>query len=259
MKSQKGITLVALIITVIVMTILATISIQSGVGSLDNTRLQAFYAELEIIQKRVDDISVTNESYIDNNGNLLYIKEQGKDLTSFQQSLLQGIIQEEKLNIPVDNFRYFTIQDLQDILDLNNLEYNVFIDFENRVVVSEEGIKVGSKTYYVLENATYFVKHNDVDKNKGTIHSLNYKVIKYGDKYKVTVIPSNSIGDVQGTGHIKYKKTTNQYWESQNNTEMIIEKDIQYNLIYIDNNNNSIEKIIEVNINTSNELVVNEQ
>lgn len=259
MKSQNGVTIVALVIIVSVMLILAAVSIETGTESLDNTRLQGFYAQLEIIQKRVDDIAATNESYTDANGNVLYLREQGKALTSSQQSSLQSIIQQEGLTIPVNNFRYFTAQDLQNVLDLLNLEYNVFIDFENRVVVAEEGIKIGDKTYSVLENTTYFVKQNAVDKNKGTIQSLSYQVTAYGDKYKVIVTPSNTIGDLQGTGYVKYKKTTAKYWENSTNTEMIVEKDVQYNLVYADSNNNSIEKIIEVNINSSNAPVVSEK
>ena len=52
MKEQKGITLVALVITVIVLLIIASISINYGTGAFDNTRLQGFYTKLEIIQKR---------------------------------------------------------------------------------------------------------------------------------------------------------------------------------------------------------------
>lgn len=259
MKDQKGITLVALIVTIVVMVILASISITTGMESLDSTRLQGFYTQLEMIQKRVDDIATTNEGYIDSNGNLLYIKEQGKALTASQKTSLQNIMQKEEINLPADNFKYFTAEDLQNVLDLLDLEYNVFIDFENRVVIAEEGIKISDKTYYVLENKTYFVEQNTVDKNKGTIQSLSYNITRYGDKYKVLITPSNSIGDVKGTGYVKYKKTTTKYWETSNNTEIVVEQDVKYNLIYQDNNQNSIEKIIEVNLNADNEPVMKEQ
>lgn len=260
MKSQRGITLSALIVAIVLILIIANVSIGNGMMTVDDTRLKGFYAQLEIIQRRVDDIAATNESYVKNNGDIVYLKEQGANLTDFQHTSLQNIMQTEKIdNLSTDNFRYFTTEDLKNILNLLDLEYNVFIDFENRVVVAEEGIKIGNKTYYVLESATYFVKQNAVDKNRGTIQSLSYKVTQYGDGYKVVVTPSNLIGDVNGIGHVKYKKTTTKYWENSNNTEMIIEQDVKYNLIYEDNNKNTIEKTIEVSLDDNNMPIVTEQ
>ena len=63
LANEKGITLVALLITVIVMMIIVGISVDTGTESLDSTRLQGFYMQLETIQKRADDIATTNEGY----------------------------------------------------------------------------------------------------------------------------------------------------------------------------------------------------
>ena len=129
------------------------------------------------------------------------------------------------------------------------MEYNVFVDFDYRIVVAEIGIQIGDKTYYVLKNSTYFVQQN-VTKNEGTIESLSYQVIKYGDKYKVTVTPSNTVGDLlTQMGHVEYKKASSKYWEISNNNEMIVEKDVEYNVLYQDANKNSIEKTVKVELN----------
>ena len=65
MKKENGITLVSLILTVVVLIIIVSVSVSVGTNSLDSTRLKGFYMQLEIVQKRVDDITATNESYID--------------------------------------------------------------------------------------------------------------------------------------------------------------------------------------------------
>lgn len=245
-KEQKGITLVALIITIAILLILAAVSIQSGTESVDKTKLKGFYTQLEVIQKRVDDISTTNETYVDDNGNQVYLKEQGEDLSETQKSLLQDILATEEIT----NFRYFTIKDLEDILDILHMEYNVFIDFENRIIVAEEGITIGDETYHVLPNTTYFVEE-DTTKNIGTIETLEYTVVPYGkDKYKVTIRPTNTIGDVGGNGYVRYKKATSKYWEDSNNLEIIVKLDTEYNIQYIDANNNKIEKTIKLEIDT---------
>lgn len=249
MKREEGITLVALIITIIVMIILASVSIKSGTESLDSTRLEGFYTQLELVQKRVDDIAVTNESYIDSDGNIIYLKDTGKALTDTQKTSLQNIITLENLEVDATDFRYFTVEDVENILDLSEIEYNLFIDFDNRIIVAEDGITIGNKTYYVLENATYFVNQ---DTEKNIVHSIIYDATQYStDKCKVIVTGINTAGDVLGGGYVKYKKTTTKYWEVSNNTEMILETSVGYNIVYVDANKNSIAKTVIVEADSS--------
>ena len=252
MKSEKGITLVALIITIVLMVILASVSIRIGTESLDSTRLKGFYMQLEIVQKRVDDIAITNESYIDSNGNTVYLKEQGlsyNNLTDTQNTFLQNIITSENLEVDATHFRYFTVEDLESILELSEIEYNLFIDFDSRVIIAEDGIKIGDKTYYVLENATYFVNQNT---EKKKVQSISYNATQYGTgKCKVIVTAKNATGDVVGGGYVKYKKTTTKYWEVSDNTEMILETSVEYNIVYVDVNKNSIAKTIIVQVDTN--------
>lgn len=252
MKSEKGITLAVLIITIIVMVILASVSISIGTNSLDSTRLKGFYTQLEIIQKRVDDIATTNESYIDSNGNTVYLKEKGlsyNELKDVQKANLQKILQKEKLTtIPTTNFRYFIAENLEKYLDLSDMDYNVFIDFDNRIIIAEDGIKIGDTTYHVLKNATYFVQQ---DTEKNIVQSLIYDATQYRTgKCKVIVTAINAAGDVLGGGYVKYKKTSTKYWEVSDNTEIIIEADVEYNIVYVDANKNSIEKTIKVEVDS---------
>ena len=76
-QNDSGITLVVLIITIVIMLIIAGVSISTGTESLNSTRLNGFYMQLELVQKRVDDIATTNESYVDANGEIKYLKESG--------------------------------------------------------------------------------------------------------------------------------------------------------------------------------------
>lgn len=262
MKGQKGITLIALVITVIVLMIITVISITSGTESLDSTRLQGFYTQLEIIQKRVDDIATTDENYIDAQGNTIYLKEQGTAYENWggdRQDLLKSIIQSEgtDLKLNVENFKYFTSEQLNSMLDLSEIEYDVFIDFENRVVIAEDGITANGEKYYMLKNSVYYAEQN-INKNVGTIESLNYAIVRYGEDYKITVTPSNSVGDLKIGGTLKYKKTTSKYWETSTNLEMIINKLADYNIIYEDINNNSLSKTITVSVDENGTLTVTE-
>lgn len=244
---ENGITLVGLIITVVVMLIIAGVSIYNGTESLNSTRLRGFYTQLEIVQKRVDDIAATNEMYINKDGHEINIKESGQSLTQNQKQKLQNILQAEKVdinNVNLEEFRYFTIQDLEEILDIREIEYNLFINFSKRLIVAV----IDEKTYYILENSIYFTELNS-QKNIGLIKSLKYsKPIKYiDDTYKVTITPDEVEGNLSKDGYIKYKLTTTKYWETSKDLTIVMEKDVEYNIKYIDDNNN-IERIIKIQL-----------
>ena len=249
MKNEKGITLVALIIIVAILLIIASVSIYSGKESLDNVNLNNFYMQLEIVQKRVDDIATTSERYLDENGNEIDIKNTGQELNQNQKEKLIKILEANNIdsNSIIENFRYFTVQKIKDVLDLPEIEYNLFINFEKRIIVAEKGMVVDGISYHLLKNSTHFVEQK-TDKNKGTIKELEYGVpIKYtNDTYKLTIAPGNTIGDLDETGYIKYKKTTSKYWDITNDGYIIMEIDKEYDVIFIDLNNNSIENTIKI-------------
>lgn len=249
MKNEKGITLSALIITICVMLILASVAVYNGTESVNNTLLNGFYTQLEIVQERVDDISTTNESYINEDDTEIYIKEAGKDLTETQISNLGEILSAQGLSTDYisETYRYFTIQDIKDILDLDEIDYNLFINFENRIIIAEEGITIDNTTYYMLKDTKYFVEENS-SKNEGTINSLIYGTpIEYtADTYKVSIEPEYTIGDLDKTGYIKYKKTTSNYWDTTNENYIVIKFETEYNIVYTDLNKNKIEKKIKI-------------
>ena len=252
MKKQNGITLVLLIIIIAVLLILASVSVKFGTESMDVTRLKGFYLELEIVQKRVDEIFVKNETYSvkneDGTETKVEMKNAGVDLTDEQKNSLQSILQAEEINIDVSTFRYFTIEDINNILDITDINYDLFINFEKRIIVAEQGIEIAGKRYHVLKNDIYFVEQND--KNTGEIKSLIYsEPIEYGiNKYKITVTPENTIGDIGGTGYVKYQKVGASFWLTSQNNEIVIEPNKVYNIKYIDNNNNSLEKMIKIEL-----------
>lgn len=246
---ENGITLVGLIITVVVMLIIAGVSIYNGIESLDSTRLKGFYTQLEIVQKRVDDIAATNEKYVDRDGQEVDIKEKGQSLTQNQKDTLRNILQVEGIsinNINIEEFKYFKIQDIEDILDLREIEYDLFINFEDRIIIAEDGITIEDKTYYALKNSMYFVE-TDISKNNIDVGKLKYSTpTKYTkDSYRVTIIPDNIMGELKGSEYVKYKNTNTKYWETSYNNEIIMQKDVEYNIKYF-YSDKSIEKIIKI-------------
>ena len=68
-KTQKGVTLVALITTIIVLLILASVAAYSAKGVIESSKFNAFVAELKIMQTQVNALyeKVSRLQTIENN------------------------------------------------------------------------------------------------------------------------------------------------------------------------------------------------
>lgn len=262
MKKQNGITLVSLIVIIAVLLILASVSVKFGTESMDVTRLKGFYLELETVQKRVDEMYVNNETYSINGEmygvrNESGIKMLGADLEdpeyAEEKEKLQEIFVKEEINdMDTSTFRYFTMADIEKYLDITDINYNLFINFEERKIIAEQGINIAGVDYYVLKNDLYIPEQPSNDKNapkEDVIYPLDYKnppPIEYGtNKCKVTVTKEN-IGDIGGTGYVKYKKEDGKFWITSENNEIVLEFNVLYSVRHIDLNNNMIEEKIMV-------------
>ena len=241
LANDKGITLVALVLTITVMIIIISISVNTGTDTLDETKLQAFYTELGIIQKRVDDIMTTNESYI-SGGTVIFLKEQGSSLSEQQKTELAEALNKEGISLGTANFKFFKVKDLEEKLNLRNMTHDVYIDFGTRTIVSKQGITVKGETYHVLKNQLYFT--NQIDKNKTT--GIECDVEEYGSEYKIKVKPTTT-GDLIANGTLKYRKSTSKYWETVDGLEIIVSEPAIYEIKYTDINNEIFLETIEVN------------
>lgn len=273
MKKEKGVTLIALIVTIVVMVIIASMAIKTGLDSLDETELQGFYTQLDIIQKKVDEIAITNQNY----------NSLGTALTSTQRTNLQNILNSELSGSTLSPslFRYFTVAQLESILGLSDMDYAVFIHFDSRTVVAEKGITIKGITYHVSNSTTYYVNSTG---STGEVSRLSFKIISNGkeyyynsdskwgttvsgntvintiisnssileeNNYKITVTPINKQGNKMKGGSLKYKKTTSKYWETATGLEFIISDLTQYNVQYEDNDRNKVTVTIRVSVNSS--------
>ena len=98
---------------------------------------------------------------------------------------------------------------------------------------------------YTLENKKYTIEYSGT-KNIGTV-DFNYTISKYGNDYYKLIIEPINIGDIN-TGMVKYKKSDLNYWLVAENNEIIINQLTEYYIIYIDANNNSIQKKLSISL-----------
>ncbi|MBO5413748.1 MAG: hypothetical protein J6A29_05645 [Clostridia bacterium] len=160
LQQTKGITIIALIITIIIMLILASVTIQFGVGEVQRAKLEDIKTTMLLIKGRaqiVADKDSFGESY-DSTGMLKLVDASGYDL-----SLLQPILSELE-----DNSNLYIWE--QTAMDNNNIDVEIttedffVIDYSTGEVYYSLGYTYEGNTYYSLtRNAKYI---GEVDERK---------------------------------------------------------------------------------------------
>ena len=139
-KNQRGITLIALILTIVVALILVRITIKAGTDSLEQSDMISFVSRMQLIQKKVDFL-VENGGY----------EELGTDLTQDQEAKIDTIITASDELKQRDNnsiLKYFNKFTIASQLEIENIDDEIVVNFATREVISLSGIKYKSKMYY---------------------------------------------------------------------------------------------------------------
>lgn len=152
LKQTKGITIIALIVTIIIMLILATVSIEFGKGEVQKAKLEDMKTTMLLIKGRaqiVADKEEFGESY-DNTGMVKLVDASGYDLSLLQPTL----------NELADTSNLYIWE--QTAMDNNNIDVEIttedffVIDYSTGEVYYSLGYIYEGNTYYSLtRNAKY--------------------------------------------------------------------------------------------------------
>lgn len=144
--NNKGITIVALIITIIVMLILATVTVEIGTEQIQSAKFQDLKTTMLLIKGRaqiIADKEAFGESY-DNTGMVILTDATGYDLSLVQDSL-------DKLE---DKTKLYIWE--QTAMDNNNIDVTItnedffVIDYATGEVYYSLGFTFEENTYYSL-------------------------------------------------------------------------------------------------------------
>lgn len=220
---EKGITLVYLIITIIVLLILISIGYTSGKQTLDYSKYYSFEDELRVLQSKVNELNNDNKTDI------------GQQLTVEQKSFLNtkeisdiiyaGKTQDEKIEIQ-KGFRYCSSNYINEQLELGNVKYNYFINVEYRYVICTKGVKYKNKTYYMInqfDDGIYNVEYNNKNSQTG---EFQVNCIKENDRWRIEVSNIEYEGYVDNW-EIKYREAGGN-WKMANSTVFYVTKSGNY-------------------------------
>lgn len=152
-KSQKGITLVALIITIILMLILTGVTVYSGIDSYKNAQVSKFVAQMQLIQEKVDNIEREDGIVL---GEPINHAETRENIGSYIAEYTNDYTNDYSGGVSILNswqdWRYFTKDDLKKDLDLEDIDGDIAIDFYKRTVISLNGVYYDGKTHHTQYN-----------------------------------------------------------------------------------------------------------
>lgn len=145
MKDNKGITLIAVILTVIILSLLAGVIVFNVNKTYENSSIMQFTSYMKMIQKKVD-------FYVEEETNYETL---GKTLSSSDKTRLQDIINKDTKNLISTNdvnsteLRYFNSDDIYKYFEISNINDEIVVNFENREVISLNGVEKDGNKYYV--------------------------------------------------------------------------------------------------------------
>lgn len=244
-KDNKGITLVALILTIIIMLILATVTTFTGINTYEESKVYKFVAEMQLIQAEVDELaeSKTIEELLQlgtevNGDNIISIAFSNNEISSNDIML----------------YRHFSKQEISEMFNIEKPIGTVMINFETREVVSTIGVEYEGNKYYTqykLPNGQLVI--NNTESNRELDFNLDIEI----NGINSTILISNisitngtlSFAEIDSTGNvISNWKTITNYTEKETEYKTNISKAGSYIFELKDNtdNNKKSEETISI-------------
>ena len=245
LSSNKGITLMMLIITIIVLSILTAVTVSVGSSTLKEMQVEAYVAKMNMVQSRVNVISKKvqegDTSYANIGTEISALSETNKNKVA---NILNGISS--------DGFKFYNQTDLKE-LGVEKIDENVIINLNTKRIYSMVGIKYKGTTYYNQYDLPNGVQVVDYEALQTQGPDFTIEKENYGLTVKVNI--TNIIYDEQINGSDIYygevtDSTTNpvtvSFWQRANGTSFQVTKTATYAVKVVDKNNGQTIKTVDV-------------
>ena len=142
-KEDKGITIIALIITIILMLILVSVTTYTGLDTYKNAQVTKFVAQMQLLQTKVDDLVETKTiEELDELG--LQSPTTDEEQRVINYAFINGELTTDDMTL----YKVFTQNDILEILDEEDVQDTIMVNFKTREIVSLTGIEYEGSMYY---------------------------------------------------------------------------------------------------------------
>ena len=234
-RYNRGITLVALVITTIILLILASIATYSGISVVRSSKLTAFTTEMKIMQTKVneiyqkykdgDSIEIDGTKYYGENkkGEETTILDIGQALDSVNTQANKVFTESASGITDMSGYKYWN-NELVKKIGIDGVDGDFFVNVEKRSIVSYDGFTYEGKNYYTLNELPdnlYNVENVEVNHNKPTFDTSVKRIRINESKWKITISNIKYDGPVN-KWYIKYKKDGDTNWKTTEDMEFTV-------------------------------------
>ena len=203
MRKEKGITLIALTITIIILIILASITTYSGISTIKSSKLNRFKQELEIMQSQVNMLYEKYNTEIEAGQKI----EIGEELINSEEenNAFLGADETDKTR-----YRKFTKQTLEE-LGIEGIEREYLVNISKRKVISLEPFEQDGQVYYTLAQLS---DKNTIEEgiDRGEIEfTVETNLSQTGLEVRISDIHYSKY---VGKGSILYQKVGSSTWKT---------------------------------------------
>lgn len=245
-KDNKGITLIALVITVMLLVIIGSVSIYTGLDTYRYSKVSKFVTQMQLLQAKVDDLVVSKTTEELNNMGL-------QAPTSEQQNVINTAFNNGEISTnDINKYKVFTKDKVLELLDVEDVQNDIMVNFETREIISSAGIEYEDETYYTQ----YLLPGGQtlINKTAEPSRSLGCAISPSIDGLNATM----TIEDISITNvTLSYKEENDNYWqtitnytETNKSYDVLISKSGNYIFKLQDNtkSENSIEKTVIIKL-----------
>ncbi len=241
--NEKGVTLVALVTTIVLIFILASITATSGMSTIKWASFSQFKNELKVLQTKVNELNQNDEINIGQQ-----LSEEQKNIlnnSEISNIIYKGTSSEEE-NIKIKNgFRYCDRNFIKEKFNLDNIKRDYLINVEYRYIIYNKGFEYEGKIYYMpeqLDDSLYNVKYNDKNAKDG-----NFEVnsTAESDRWKI------EISNITYSGYInnwlvEYRLDGESKWNKANGLNFYVTKAGNYYVRVSHNDINLGSKLVSI-------------
>lgn len=221
---EKGVTLVALVTTIVIMLILASVGFVSGTEVINFANFSQFKNELNILQTKINEMNLNNQVNV------------GQELTEEQETILNieaisNIIYEEKSNEEKtkikQGFRYCNSEYIKNNFNLESVKRDYLVNVEYRYIIYIDGFHYKGNIYYMIDqidNGLYNVQYKDKNEKVG---SFQVTSIQENDVWKIEISNITYNGYINNW-QVKYRLQEDSYWKTTNNLSFYVTEEGNY-------------------------------
>ena len=209
MKSERGITLAALVITLIILLIIASIAVYSGSGTVSYAKYNKARSEMEVMQSNVNS---WYDEYMNATDKDSVLSKYGSTVPSNENTTktVNAVNSARGTTLDTSKYRYLSSSFVEENIGLRD-SFEFLVSVEERDVLLYGGITYNEKTYYTPEdfgilNVKGSVSVNSVDfsLNQGNDTDIIISDLVFKDNLGNTMSVSKF--------NVEYKKNSDSGW-----------------------------------------------